>query len=652
MKNDLKYLELLSKSFPNIQAASTEIINLEAILNLPKGTEHFVTDLHGEFDAFQHVLRNASGVIKRKVEDVFGPTLREKEKRELCTLIYYPEGKLKMVRQTEKNLDDWYKITLVQVVKVLEAVSSKYTRSKVRKALPPQYSYIIQELIHESVSEPDKQNYIFSILDTIISTGCAEDFIIAISNVIQQLTIDSLHVIGDIYDRGPGAHQIMDVLCKYHNCDIQWGNHDIIWMGAAAGSAACMANVVRICLRYANLETLEDGYGINLLPLATFAMDVYGDDNCTQFRPKVDEDSQYTQKQQRLIAQMHKAISIIQFKLEGEIINRRKEFGMDGRNLLDKIDFENHTVKIGDNIYPLRDKDLQTVNPKDPYALTVDEKDVITKLLNNFTSNGKIKKHIRCLYSKGALYLVRNSNLLYHGSMPLNEDGTFKKLTILGEEYYGKKLFDKIDEVVRLAYFEDKDMNLKQYALDFMWYLWCGPYAPPFDKDKMATFERYFVADKSTHKETKGSYSVLKEREDICNMILDEFSVEGEHRHIINGHIPVKTKKGESPIKASGKLLVIDGGYSRAYQSETGIAGYTLIYNSHGLTLVQHQPFESIEKAIKEGADIISSRQVVEFVERRMLVRDTDNGKVLRAQIEDLKLLLKSYRKGLIRQKE
>lgn len=652
MKPDLKYLELLSKSFPTIQAASTEIINLEAILNLPKGTEHFVTDLHGEFEAFQHVLRNASGVIKRKVEDVFGPTLREMEKRELCTLIYYPESKLKLVNRDEPNIDDWYKITLVQVVKVLEAVSSKYTRSKVRKALPKEYSYIIQELIHESVSQPDKQEYVFSILDTIISTGCAEHFIIAISNVIKRLTIDSLHVIGDIYDRGPGAHLIMDTLCKYHNCDIQWGNHDLIWMGAASGNAACMANVLRVNLRYANLETLEDGYGINLLPLATFAMDVYGDDNCTQFRPKVDSDEPFTERQKRLIAQMHKAIAIIQFKLEGELIDRRKEFGMKERNLLDKIDFEKGTVKVGGEEYPLRDTDFQTVDPKHPYRLTEEESDLVTKLLNNFTNNGKLRKHIRCLYSKGTLYLVRNSNLLYHGSMPLNEDGTFKKLTILGKEYSGKALFDKIDQMVRLAYFEEKDMELKKYAQDFVWYLWCGPCTPPFDKDKMATFERYFIADKTTHKETSGFYSTLKEKKEICEMILKEFNVEGEHTHIINGHIPVKTKKGEKPIKAEGKLLVIDGGYSKAYQGETGIAGYTLIYNSHGMKIVQHQPFESAEKAITEGVDIISSTSVVEFVSNRMLVRNTDNGKLLRQQIEDLKDLLSAYRCGLVRQKE
>ncbi len=650
MTKDIKYLELLAKSFPTLQAASTEIINLEAILNLPKGTEHFVTDLHGEYEAFQHVMRNASGVIKKKVDELFGPSLRESEKTSLCTLIYYPEKKLKYVKLEEKNLNEWYKITLVNLVKVLETVSSKYTRSKVRKALPKEYSYIIEELIHESLSQPDKQEYIYSILNSIISTGSADRFICAIANVIQRLTIDSLHVIGDVYDRGPGAHLIMDLLCNYHDVDFQWGNHDIIWMGAAAGSAACMANVVRVSLRYANLETLEDGYGINLLPLATFALDVYGDDPCTYFKPKVDDDTQYSSKQLKMIAQMHKAISIIQFKLEGAIIKRRKEFGMSSRNLLDKINFENKTIMLNGKEYPLRDSDFQTVDPKNPYKLTPDESEVVTRLLSNFTGNAQLEKHIRFMYSKGALYLVRNNNLLFHGSMPLNEDGSFKELTILGEKYKGKALFDKIDQIARIAYYEEKDTKLKEYAQDYMWYLWCGPYAPPFDKDKMATFERYFIADKETHTEKKGYYSTYKERVDICEMILKEFGLKGEHTHIINGHIPVKTKKGESPIRAEGKLLIIDGGFSKPYQAETGIAGYTLIYNSFGLLLVQHEPFESEEKAVREGADIRSYTRVVEYVSKRTKVGDTDMGALLKKQIKDLKLLLAAYKNGLIRE--
>ncbi len=654
MAKDVKFLELLSKSFPTIQAASTEIINLEAILNLPKGTEHFVTDLHGEFDAFQHVLRNASGVIKRKVEELFGPTLSEEQKKELCTLIYYPELKLKLVhasKRSKKQLEDWYRINLVNIIKVLEVAASKYTRSKVRKALPPEFSYIIEELIHEHLSDNNKHEYIYSILNTIISTGSADNFICAIAYVIQRLTIDSLHVIGDVYDRGPGAHKIMDMLCNYHNVDFQWGNHDIIWMGAAAGSLACIANVVRISLRYANLETLEDGYGINILPLATFAMQVYGDDPCACFKPKVSVGDAFSAKDVELIAQMHKAISIIQFKLEGAVIDRRPEFGMADRKQLHLINFEKGTVEIEGKEYPMKDVNFPTVDPADPYKLTKEEEDVINKLQMNFTSNAMLRKHVRCLYSKGSVYLVRNSNVLFHGSMPLNDDGTLKELMVAGKPYKGRKLFDKIDEVARAAYYEETGSKMKEYAKDFMWYLWCGPYAPPFDKDKMATFERYFIADKDTHKESKGAYSKHKTDPAICDMILAEFGLKGDHCHIINGHIPVKTIKGESPIKANGKLLVIDGGFSKAYQSETGIAGYTLIYNSIGLLLAQHAPFKSVESAVRDCVDIKSFTKVVETVEKRTLVGDTDIGVQLKEQIKNLKELLAAYRSGAVHEK-
>lgn len=651
MKRDLKYLQLLAKSFPTIQAASTEIINLEAILNLPKGTEHFVTDLHGEHEAFQHVLKNASGVIRRKVEEIFGHTLRDSEKRDLCTLVYYPEGKLKIVKQKEKDLEEWYKVVLMRLVRVCSNISSKYTRSKVRKALPLEYTYIIEELLHESKGEfSDKHNYIMAIVETIVSTGRADHFIIAICNLIQRLTIDSLHVIGDIYDRGPGAHIILDTLCNYHNFDIQWGNHDLVWMGAAAGSQACVANVLRMCFRYANLATLEEGYGINLLPLATFAMDMYGNDPCTIFRPKHNEDEPVNPKQIKLIAQMHKAITIIQFKLEAAIIARRKEFEMEDRRLLHHINFETGTITLNGKEYPLKDRNLQTIHPDRPYELTLEEKELIDKLTHSFSTSLRLAKHMQCLYSHGALYLVRNSNLLYHGSVPLNEDGTFKSFKIQGEEYYGKALFDKIDQLVRAAYYEDTNPAIKQYGQDFIWYLWCGPVSPPFDKDKMATFERYFLADKEVQKEKKGNYYTLKNNKEICEMILTEFGItDQEHAHIINGHIPVKTTKGETPIKAGGKLLVIDGGYSKAYQSETGIAGYTLIYNSFGLKLVQHEPFESKQKAIEQGIDIISETKVVEFTERRKLVRDTDIGRILQTQISELKQLLSAYRSGLIR---
>ncbi|MBQ5881629.1 MAG: fructose-1,6-bisphosphatase, partial [Bacteroidales bacterium] len=564
---------------------------------------------------------------------------------------YYPEEKLKLLKK-KKNINEWYRITLVNMVKVLEVVASKYTRSKVRKALPKEYSYIIEELIHESLNDNNKHEYIYSILNTIISTGSSERFICAIAHVIQRLTIDSLHVIGDIYDRGPGAHLIMDLLCDYHNVDIQWGNHDVIWMGAAAGSAACMANVLRMSLRYANLETLEDGYGINLLPLATFAMDVYGDDPCTPYMPKTEINERFTEKQARLVAQMHKAIAIIQFKLEGQVIARRPEFKMDDRNLLHKIDFEKGTVNIEGVDYPLKDPRFETVNPADPYALTPEEADIVERLLNNFTHNMKLEKHVRCLYSKGSLYLVRNNNLLFHSSMPLNEDGSLKEVEVYGKIYKGKALFDAVDKIARAAFYEEKDQKLKEYAQDYMWYLWCGPDAPPFDKDKMATFERYLIADKTPHKETLGYYLKYKDRQDICETILQEFGLVGEHCHIINGHTPVKTIKGESPIKGGGKRLVIDGGFSKPYQSETGIAGYTLIYNSYGLLLAQHEPFCSVEKAVREAVDIKSFTRVVESVTKRTLVGDTDIGDRLKGQIKDLKMLLAAYRSGIVFEKK
>lgn len=647
---DLKYLQLLSKSFPTISAASTEIINLEAILNLPKGTEHFLTDIHGEHEAFQHVLKNASGVIRKKVEDIFGHRLREWEKRELCTLIYYPEEKLKVIKTREKDIEDWYRMVLLQLLSVLSNVSSKYTRSKVRKALPPEFSYIIQELLHEFKTDPNKQDYVHAIIATIVTTGRAENFIVAMSRIIQRLTIDHLHIVGDIYDRGPGAHIIMDLLCDYHNFDIQWGNHDLVWMGAASGSEACIANVLRMSLRYGNLSTLEDGYGINLLPLATFAMEMYGEDPCSLFKPKAREDEPVKQKHMKLVSQMHKAIAIIQFKLEGQVIDRNPEFGMDDRKLLYKIDFNKWTISIDGKEYQLRDTLFPTIDPSDPYRLTEDEREVMDIMKHYFTHSEKLRKHMRCIYANGSLYLVKNSNLLYHGSVPLNEDGTFKKVKIKGVEYWGKALFDKVDQIIRQAYFEEKKRE-KMYAADFIWYLWCGPSSPPFDKDRMTTFERYFIAEKETHKEKKGHYYQLKNNREICEMILNEFGVEDSKvSHIINGHIPVKTGKGESPIKAGGKLLVIDGGYSKAYQPETGIAGYTLIYNSHGLMLVQHEPFESAKRAIEEGHDIISETTVLEFSNKRRLVRDTDIGAELMRQIEDLTRLLAAYRSGYLKE--
>lgn len=651
---DLRYLQLLSRSFPTIADASTEIINLEAILNLPKGTEHFLTDIHGEYEAFQHVLKNASGAVKRKVNEIFGHTLRESEKKELCTLIYYPEEKLRLIKERETDLDDWYLITLNQLVKVCQNVSSKYTRSKVRKALPEEFSYIIQELLHESSIDPNKHAYINVIISTIISTKRADDFIIAMCNLIQRLTIDQLHIVGDIYDRGPGAHIIMDTLCDYHSFDIQWGNHDLLWMGAASGNDACIANVIRLSMRYANLSTLEDGYGINLLPLATFAMDVYADDPCTIFMPKMDfAAGNHNEKTLRLIAQMHKAITIIQFKLEAAIIDRRPDFGMENRKLLHHIDFQRGVFCYEGKEYPLRDTYLPTIDPEHPYRLSEEEHELVEKIHASFLGSEKLRKHMRCLFTYGGMYLVCNSNLLYHASVPLNADGSLKHVTIAGKEYWGERLLQKTDQLMRTAYFDEEASPKKAFALDYAWYMWCGPDAPSFDKDKMATFERYFVADKSLHKETKGYYYTLRNQAETCDNILREFGVEpGTHSHIINGHVPVKTIKGEQPVKADGKMLVIDGGFSKAYQPETGIAGYTLVYHSHGLQLVQHEPFQSRQKAIEEGQDIKSTTFLVEFNQQRMMVRDTDKGRELVTQIHDLKKLLVAYRTGFIKEKE
>lgn len=652
VSSDLRYLQLLSRSFPTIAEASTEIINLEAILNLPKGTEHFLSDIHGESQAFSHVLRNASGAIKRKVNEIFNNTMRDAEKKELCTLIYYPEEKLVLVKSEEKDINDWYMITLNQLVKVCRNVSSKYTRSKVRKALPLEFSYIIQELLHESLAEPNKSAYVDQIIRTIISTGRADDFIIAICYVIQRLTIDQLHIIGDIFDRGPGAHIIMDTLCDYHNLDIQWGNHDILWMGAAAGNLGSIANVIRMSLRYGNLGTLEDGYGINLLPLATFAMYAYADDPCSLFMPTLNtEEHPYDEKTIRLIAQMNKAISIIQYKLEGQIIRRRPDFEMDDRLLLHQIDLQNGTVTIDGKTYELKDTNWPTLDPQHPYDLSADEKELMTRIQRSFAGSEKLRKHMQCLFRNGSLYKISNSNLLFHASVPMNADGTLKEVNINGELFKGRQLMDKVDQLIRAAYFDPENTPDKLFALDYIWYLWCGKDSPLFNKSKMATFERCFIADKGIHYEEKGAYYTLRENEAICDYVLDEFGVVGEHRHIINGHVPVRSIKGENPIKANGKLLVIDGGFSKAYHSETGIAGYTLVYHSRGFQLVQHEPFESTTKAIEEGSDIRSTTIVVELNSHRQMVKDTDKGELLRQQIHDLSNLLYAYRNGLIQEK-
>ena len=648
---DLRYLRLLARDFPTISSVTTEIINLEAILHLPKATEHFMADLHGENEAFQHILRNASGNIKRKVNELFGNTLREQEKKDLCTLIYYPEQKLELVKASDDHLDDYYQTTLNQLVTVCRNVSSKYTRSKVRKSLPEEFSYIIEELLHESIEDHNKQAYFNVIIHTIISTGRADDFIIALCYLIQRLAIDQLHILGDIYDRGPGAHLIMDTLSHYHNLDIEWGNHDVLWMGAAAGSPVCVAGLLRLSLRYANTQTLEEGYGINMVPLATFAMETYADDECRPFRPKTDEGQDLSDKTLRLITEMHKAIAVIQFKLEGQLYERHPEWGMKDRALLRAIDYDSHIITLDGKSYPLLDHTFPTINPADPFALTAEESELMEKLTHSFRICDRLQRHMACLLTHGAMFGVYNSNLLFHASIPLNEDGSLREVSVGHERVKGKELLKKVEEMIRTAFDHSAEATDKEEALDFFWYLWCGPDSPLFDKSKMATFERYFIADRETHVEEKGWYYKLRDNAAICDRILDEFGVKGTHRHIINGHVPVRVGNGENPIKADGRLMVIDGGFAKAYHNTTGIAGYTLVYHSRGFQLVQHEPFTSTEEAIRNGTDIKSTTQIVEMTGQRAMVNDTDIGAELRVQIADLKNLLLAYRRGFIKEK-
>lgn len=649
-KLDVRYLQLLAQSFPSVADASTEIINLQAILNLPKGTEHFLADLHGEYEAFQHVLKNASGNIKRKVGELFGTTLRETEKRELCTLIYYPEQKLELVKASEKDLDDWYHITIHHLVAVCRDVSSKYTRSKVRKSLPKDFSYIIQELLHERTEDSDKTAYVNVIIDTIINTGRADAFIIAIANVIQRLAIDQLHILGDIYDRGPGAHKIMDMLQNYHHWDITWGNHDMLWMGAAAGNDACICSVIRISLRYANLTTLEEGYGINMVPLATFAMDAYADDPCTEFRPILSGEAEnLNEKSIRLTAQMHKTIAVMQFKLEAQLYEKHPEWKMQDRELFNFIDYDHGTIMLEGKVYPLLSCHFPTIDPANPCVLTDEEHQLLQKLHHNFLVSEKLHKHIDMMLGHGCMYQVCNNNLLYHASVPLEEDGSLKKVEVYpGQPVAGMELMETVGHLVRSAFQSDTNPVERDYAIDYFFYLWCGPDSPLFDKSKMATFERYFIEDKETHAEHKGNYFKLRDDEKICEQIMDAFGVTGPNRHIINGHVPVKVGAGENPIKAGGKLMVIDGGFAQAYHKQTGIAGYTLVYHSRGFQLVQHEPFTSTEDAILRGTDIKSTTQIVEMSAHRMLVADTDKGVELRKQIDDLMELLYAYRHGII----
>jgi fructose-1,6-bisphosphatase III len=649
-ESQLRYLQLLARQYPTIRAASTAIIDLNAQLHLPKGTEHFVSDVHGEYEAFRHVLKNGSGSIKRRIDEIFGKSVSEEERRTLATLIYYPEAKLPLILRSVADPAAWYRTTLVQLVKLCRNISGKYQHVRIQAYLPLDLAGIIEELLYEQENVKDKAEYYQNIMETIISTDSADSVIIALAELIQRLTIARLHVLGDVYDRGPAADQIMDTLLNHHSVDLLWGNHDMLWMGAAAGSEACIANVIRIGLRYNNTNTLEHGYGVSLLPLASFAIDTYSDDPCERFMPPQGDEEEFSSEEPNLIAKMHKAITLLQLKLEAQIIQRRPNYQMTSRLLLDKVDFASHTIRLDGKTYPLLDTHFPTVNPQQPYELTPRERNLIDRLKLSFTSSARLQRHVRFLFSKGSMYLVYNGNLLFHGCIPMNEDGSFKAVRVDDELVSGRALMECFDRLARLGYFATDNPARKQDGLDTMWRLWSDAQSPLFGNEKMATFERYFIDDKATHVEKRNAYYAFREREDSARQILTEFNVNPDTGHIINGHVPVKVKRGESPVKANGKLLVIDGGFAKAYQHETGIAGYTLVSNSYGLLLAAHQPFESTQKAIEEERNIASDTQILEHNEVRICVKDTDLGRSIQRQIDDLQSLLAAYRSGLIQE--
>ncbi len=641
---DLAYLKLLAKEYPTVKAASSEIINLMAIRGLPKGTEYFFSDLHGEYEAFVHLLRSASGIIREKISETFGYVISDEEEIALANLIYYPERNLMVARKEGRLNEDWQKVMIYRLVRICKEVSSKYTRSKVRKKMPPDFAYIIDELLHVDYSDENKKIYYDEIIHSIIDIGMGMEFIKALCYLIQNLTIDNLHIIGDIFDRGPRADIIMDELMQFHDVDIQWGNHDISWMGAATGNLACICNVLRIAIRYNCFDLLEDGYGINLRPLSMFAAQVYKDDPCSRFMPKILDENIYDAVDPGLAAKMHKAIAIIQFKVEGQIIKRHPEYQMNDRMHLTAIDFEKGTAVIRGKEYKLLDTNLPTVDPKDPLKLTKEESELIHNLCTSFKHSGKLHRHIRFLYSHGGMYKCCNSNLLYHGCIPMKENGDFDEMSMNGIIYSGKRMLDFIEDAVKMAYFLPEDDSSREWYKDFMWYLWCGPKSPVYGKDNMATFENYFVADKSAGKENMNPYYKLSEKEEFCDKILKEFGLPLEGSHIINGHVPVKLKDGESPIKGNGKLYIIDGGLSKSYQPKTGIAGYTLIFNSRHLALAEHKPFDRNHENTPKVT-------IVENMQKRVMVADTDTGKMLAEKISDLKELLAAYRGGIIKEK-
>ncbi len=648
---ELKYLRLLAERFPTVAAVSTEIINLSAILCLPKGTEHMISDIHGEYGAFLHMLKNASGVVREKIDNLFRDSVPAAERDQLATLIYYPREKLELVHESEPDMDAWYERTLPRLVEVCRYSAAKYTRSKVRKALPKGFEYIIDELLHAADTD-SKQRYQKTIMETIVGIGRADAFIVAVCELISRLTIDRLHIVGDIYDRGPGAHIVMDALEHYHDVDFQWGNHDMLWMGAAAGCDALIATAIINSLKYGNIDTLEEGYGISLSPLVAFALSAYRDDPCLRFMPKIlDADNAGGPQDPDVAAKVHKAMAVILFKLEGDIIRRNPQFGMDGRLLMDKVDFEQGTVAIGGQVWALADTSFPTVLPSDPFALSVTEQDIVSKLRRAFLHSGKLQEHVRFLLSRGGMYLCCNQLLLFHGCVPVDEQGAFIPVSMPGGMFAGRAYLDEADALVRKAFAPEHARTAeRQQALDFMYYLWCGPNSPLFGKDQMTTFERYFIADKGAHTEHKSTYFKFAEEGWFADRLFSEFGLDPARAHVVNGHVPVKIKKGESPVKAGGKLLVIDGGMSKAYQSETGIAGYTLIYSSNELALSCHDPFVTVEEAVRNEVDIHSTQTVVESFDRRMLVADTDRGAELKEQIRDLKRLLDAYRDGRIKE--
>ena len=647
-ENNLKFLKLLSSRYPNIASASTEIINLKARLNLPKETEHFVSDVHGEYEQFLHVMRTGSGAVRNKIEDVFGNTLSAREKKSLAALVYYPEPKIRTMQAelSDEDLQDWYKVSLYRLIEVCKESSAKYTRQRLRSSLPKDFAYILEELLSENNRVVQKEDYYNEIFDTIIRIGRAKEFIVAMADVITRLTVTRLHVVGDVFDRGPGPHIIMDYLMNHDAVDIQWGNHDLVWMGAASGQGACVANVIRLCARYNNLDVLENGYGINLIPLASLAMNIYRDDPCSCFDIHAVDD--LDPREVSLNMKMHKAIAIIQFKLEGRVIKRRPEFCMEKRLLLDKIDYERGVIRIEGKEYPLIDTNFPTIDPEDPYRLSDEEQAAMDRLVMNFTNCDRLQEHVRFLFNKGSLYLTHNNCLLYHGCVPLNEDGSFRKVNISGKEYSGKALYDILEYYARKGYYDQENREEHNFGKDIMWYIWSNENSPVYGKEKMATFERYFIKDKEIHKERKDYYYSLINRDDVADAILKDFGMDPATGHIINGHMPVHAKAGESPVKCGGRVMIIDGGFSRAYQSTTGIAGYTLIFNSHGMRLVSHEAFTTMDDIIEKEIDVHSSEVIREFNNKRLQVRDTDEGKQIVENIKDLEGLLHAYRTGLI----